>query len=65
MTSIQRHFDMYASGLWECPNTGILLTLEEHPYTQEELKTMEESAQEHYEENYNDFMWDMEFCCPC
>ncbi len=50
MTPIQQHFDLYTSGLWQCPTTGMLLTLEERPYTYEEMDAMEHGCLDEYNE---------------
>ena len=50
MTSIQDHFKLYASGLWTCPKTGMLLTLEECPLTWEEVDAMEHGCLDAYNE---------------
>ena len=50
MNSIQQHFDLYTSGLWTCPTTGMLLTLEEGPLTWEEVDAMEHGCLDEYNE---------------
>lgn len=48
--TIQQHLDRYTSGLWQCPTTGMLLTLEESPLTWEEVDAMEHGCLDEYNE---------------
>lgn len=50
MTSIQDHFKLYASGLWACPKTGMLLTLDQAPLCWEEVDAMEHDCFDAYNE---------------
>lgn len=50
MTSIQDHLKLYASGLWACPKTGMLLVLEESPLTWEQVDAMEHDCLDAYNE---------------
>lgn len=50
MTSIQKHLKLYASGLWECPTTRMLLTLEEQPLTHEDADAVRQESIDSYNE---------------
>lgn len=38
------HLDLYHDGVWECPNTGLLIPLGQAPYTAEDIEAMERQS---------------------
>lgn len=45
------HLSLYHSGVWECPNTGMLIPLGQPPYTEEDIAKMErESIDSHLDD---------------
>ena len=47
------HIELYNQGVWECPNTGILIPLGQNPISEKEIeefrKVCEMSEEEYYE----------------
>ena len=54
------HIELYNDGVWQCPNTGMLIPLGSAPYTEEEIAEMERFNIDAHLDDAMD--WDFQKC---